>query len=127
MALWTTHPQILIMDWFCIYGGFIWYTKLRVTFPVIFHHSKGREGRVKQSDYFGQYHFFACLYFMSLMKYIRILVMFLLKMILSFISNGNNVYQQMDKNGGMSIHTSKIAIAGSLGMSKESKCLEKLF
>lgn len=31
------------------------------------------------------------------------------------------------KNGGMSIHTSKLAIAGSLGMSKESKCLDELF
>lgn len=31
-----------------------------------------------------------------------------------------------NKNGGMSIHTSKIAIAGPLGMSKESKCLDEL-
>lgn len=31
------------------------------------------------------------------------------------------------KNGGMSIHTSNIAIAGSLGMSKESKCLDERF
>lgn len=38
--------------------------------------------------------------------------------------------QQMEKkkkNGGMSIHTSKIAIAGSLGMSKESKGLDERF
>jgi len=44
-------------------------------------------GRIKQPDYFGQYHFFAWLYFMSLMKYIGILFMFSLKVILSFISN----------------------------------------
>lgn len=61
------------------------------------------------------------------MKFIRILIT--LKVILSFISN---VSQQCVSTNGqnkkmerMSIHTSKRAIAGSLGMSKESKCLDE--
>lgn len=37
-------------------------------------------------------------------------------------TNGEN-----KSNGGMSIHTGKIAIAGSLGMSKESKGLDERF
>lgn len=38
-----------------------------------------------------------------------------------------NKWRKQKKNGGLSIHTSKIAIAGSLGMSKESKSLDERF
>lgn len=48
--------------------------------------------------------------------------------VIDFKQEATKGCQQMDKNknGGMSIHTSKIAIAGLRGMSKESKCLDEL-
>lgn len=105
----------------------------RVRFTAIFHHSKGwgKGGRVKQPDSFGQYHFLAWLYSMRLMKSVGVLIRFSLKVILSSVSNMRqervSTKGENKKSGGMSIHTSNIAIAGSLGMSKESKCLDERF
>lgn len=56
-------------DWACT-EGVCAVSSHQVSFPAIFHHSKGwgKGGRVKQADSFGQYHFLAWLYSMRLTK-----------------------------------------------------------